>query len=67
MIPIFNFEVPTALHDVNAAILDPRDTYTDAQDWETKAEDLAGRFIKNFVQYTDNEEGTRLVMAGPQL
>lgn len=67
MIPIFNFEVPTALHDVNAAILDPRDTYTDAQEWETKAEDLAGRFIKNFVQYTDNEEGTRLVLAGPQL
>lgn len=67
MIPIFNFEVPTALHDVNAAILDPRDTYADAQEWETKAQDLAGRFIKNFVQYTDNEEGTRLVMAGPQL
>lgn len=67
MIPIFNFEVPTSLHDVNAAILDPRDTYTDAQEWETKACDLAGRFIKNFVQYTDNEEGTRLVLAGPQL
>lgn len=67
MIPIFNFEVPTALHDVNAAILDPRDTYTDAQEWETKAHDLASRFIKNFVQYTDNEEGTRLVLAGPQL
>ncbi|SHE83026.1 phosphoenolpyruvate carboxykinase (ATP) [Flavobacterium fontis] len=67
MIPIFNFEVPTALHDVNAAILDPRDTYADAQEWETKAHDLASRFIKNFVQYTDNEEGTRLVMAGPQL
>lgn len=67
MIPIFNFEVPTALHDVNAAILDPRDTYADAQEWETKAQDLASRFIKNFVQYTDNEEGTRLVMAGPQL
>lgn len=67
MIPIFNFEVPTDLHDVNAAILDPRDTYADAQEWETKAQDLASRFIKNFVQYTDNEEGTRLVMAGPQL
>jgi len=67
MIPIFNFEVPTALHDVNAAILDPRDTYAYAQEWETKAHDLASRFIKNFFQYTDNEEGTRLVMAGPQL
>lgn len=67
VIPVFNFEVPTALHDVNPAILDPRDTYADATEWETKAEDLASRFIKNFVQYTDNEEGRNLVAAGPQL
>jgi phosphoenolpyruvate carboxykinase (ATP) len=66
-IPVFNFVVPTALHDVNSAILDPRDTYTDVVDWNTKATDLAGRFIKNFVQYTDNAEGENLVKAGPQL
>lgn len=66
-VPVFNFEVPTALHDVNPAILDPRDTYADATEWETKATDLAARFIKNFVQYTDNEEGKNLVGAGPQL
>jgi phosphoenolpyruvate carboxykinase (ATP) len=67
IIPTFNFVVPTALHDVNPAILDPRDTYTDVAEWETKAQDLAGRFIKNFLQYTDNEEGQHLVKAGPQL
>lgn len=67
VIPVFNFEVPTALHDVNSAILDPRDTYADAAEWQIKAEDLASRFIKNFVQYTDNEEGKNLVAAGPQL
>ncbi|MEY2921699.1 MAG: Phosphoenolpyruvate carboxykinase, partial [Bacteroidota bacterium] len=66
-IPVFNFVVPTALHDVNPAILDPRDTYADANEWSVKAEDLAGRFIKNFVQYTDNQEGQNLVKAGPQL
>jgi len=66
-IPVFNFVVPTALHDVNPAILDPRDTYADANEWSAKAEDLAGRFIKNFVQYTDNQEGQNLVKAGPQL
>jgi phosphoenolpyruvate carboxykinase (ATP) len=66
-VPVFNFEVPTALHDVNPAILDPRDTYADATQWQTKADDLASRFIKNFVQYTDNEEGKNLVAAGPQL
>jgi phosphoenolpyruvate carboxykinase (ATP) len=67
VIPIFNFEVPLALHDVNATILDPRNTYADASEWTTKAQDLAGRFIKNFVQYTDNSEGQNLVKAGPQL
>lgn len=67
IIPVFNFEVPTALHDVNAAILDPRDTYENASDWNEKATNLAGLFIKNFVQYTDNEEGQNLVKSGPQL
>jgi phosphoenolpyruvate carboxykinase (ATP) len=67
VIPIFNLEVPTALHDVDPNILDPRDTYTDPKEWEEKAKDLGSRFIKNFVKYTDNEEGKALVAAGPQL
>ena len=66
-VPIFNFLVPTALHDVDDTILDPRNTYANASEWDTKAEDLATRFIKNFVQYTDNEEGAALVEAGPKL
>jgi len=66
-VPVFNLVVPTSLHDVNSAILDPRDTYENVADWNTKAEDLASRFIKNFAQYTDNAEGQSLVKAGPQL
>ena len=67
MVPIFNFEVPTSLHDVNSSILDPRDTYDKVSDWNTKANDLASLFIKNFEQYTDNEQGKSLVKSGPQL
>ena len=66
-IPFFDFEVPTALPGVDPAILDPRDTYADAAQWEEKAKDLAGRFIKNFAKYTTNEAGKALVAAGPQL
>ena len=66
-IPMFNFTVPTALPKVNPAILDPRDTYANASEWETKAKDLAGRFIKNFEKYTTNEAGKALVAAGPKL
>ena len=38
-IPHFNFEVPTELPGVDPAILDPRDTYADASEWEAKADE----------------------------
>ncbi|MGN0415243.1 MAG: phosphoenolpyruvate carboxykinase (ATP) [Agathobacter sp.] len=66
-IPYFNFEVPTELNGVDTGILDPRDTYADASEWEAKAKDLAQRFIKNFAKYEGNEAGKALVAAGPQL
>ncbi|MFV0591626.1 MAG: phosphoenolpyruvate carboxykinase (ATP) [Draconibacterium sp.] len=66
-LPVFNLEVPTELKGVATEILDPRDTYANAADWDEKAADLAGRFIKNFEKYTDNEEGKALVAAGPQI
>ncbi|MBR4434404.1 MAG: phosphoenolpyruvate carboxykinase (ATP), partial [Bacteroidaceae bacterium] len=66
-IPYFNFTVPTKLEGVDPGILDPRDTYADAAQWEEKAKDLAGRFIKNFKKYESNEAGKALVAAGPQL
>ena len=65
-IPLFDFEVPTSLPNVNPAILDPRDTYADPKEWEVKAKDLAARFQKNFTKYTTNEAGKALVAAGPK-
>jgi phosphoenolpyruvate carboxykinase (ATP) len=67
ILPVFNLEVPTSLKNVNDKILDPRDTYEDVEEWNSKANELAGLFIKNFVKYTDNDEGKALVAAGPQL
>ena len=67
VIPHFNLVVPTELPGVDTGILDPRDTYADASVWETKAQDLAGRFVKNFVKYTGNDAGKALVAAGPTL
>ena len=66
-IPYFDFEVPTQLPGVDPKILDPRDTYTDPSIWEGKAQDLASRFIKNFVKYETNDAGKALVKAGPRL
>ncbi len=66
-IPIFNLEVPVALHDVDSDILDPRDTYKNKEKWNEKATHLAELFIENFKDYTDNEEGRKLIKAGPQI
>jgi len=67
VIPYFNFTVPTKLEGVDTGILDPRDTYKNAAEWEEKAKDLASRFIKNFHKYESNRAGKALVKAGPKL
>ncbi len=67
VMPYFDFVVPTELPGVDPKILDPRDTYECACQWEEKAKDLAGRFIKNFSKFTGNEAGKALVAAGPKL
>ncbi len=67
VVPIMNLEIPTSLPNVTEGILDPRNTYADVSEWEAKAKDLGARYIKNFEQYCDTEEGRRLVAAGPQL
>ena len=66
-IPYLNLTIPTVLPNVSDGILDPRDTYIDKTEWTRKAKDLASRYIKNFGQYTNTEEGKRLVSAGPSL
>ena len=66
-IPYFDFEVPTQLEGVDTNILDPRNTYADPKQWEEKAQDLAGRFIKNFKKYEYNAAGKKLVAAGPKV
>lgn len=66
-LPYFNLAIPKSLNGVDNSILDPRNTYSDHAEWERKARILAERFITNFRQFTDNEEGLKLVAAGPQL
>ena len=64
-LPVFNLEVPTALPGVDGGILDPRDTYADASEWDAKAAKLASMFVENFDKYTDTAEGRALIAAGP--
>lgn len=64
-LPIFNVNMPTHLSGVNADILDPRNSYACAEDWEERARKLATLFIENFDRFTDTPSGERLVRAGP--
>ncbi len=65
-IPILNLTVPKTLPNVSD-ILDPRSTYANVSEWETKAKSLAAKYIKNFEQYCDNDAAKALIKAGPQL
>ncbi|MDE6489645.1 MAG: phosphoenolpyruvate carboxykinase (ATP), partial [Muribaculaceae bacterium] len=55
------------LPGVDPKILDPRDTYADAAEWNKKADKLAEMFISNFKKFENNEAGKALVAAGPRL
>jgi phosphoenolpyruvate carboxykinase (ATP) len=66
-LPLLNLTIPTSLPGVNEKLLDPRNTYLNVEEWEEKAIDLSKKYIDNFTQYIDTEEGKRLVNAGPQL
>jgi len=66
-LPIFDLQIPMALKGVDSQILDPRNSYQNAEEWQGKARDLAQRFIDNFDKYTDTPAGAALVKAGPQL
>ncbi len=46
--PNFGFQVPTALHDVDSKILDPRQTWSDGAAYDAQAQKLVGMFIENF-------------------
>ncbi len=66
-IPFLNLTIPTELPNVTTELLDPRNSYKSEEDWEVKAKDLTARYIKYFAQYTNTDEGKRLVASGPTL
>ncbi len=66
-LPYFNLAIPKALEGVDSKVFNPRNLWDDPAKWDEAAKSLAEKFIKNFESFTDNEEGKRLVAAGPQL
>ena len=65
IMPIFNLEIPTELHDVDSNILCTANIYDSVYEWKEKTNKLVSLFIENFEKYTDTEEGRALVAARP--
>ncbi|MBT2134293.1 phosphoenolpyruvate carboxykinase [Croceibacterium sp. LX-88] len=63
--PNFGFEVPVAVPGVDSAILDPRETWADKNEYDQTAAKLVQLFVENFAQFEAHvDEGVR--KAAPQ-
>jgi len=63
--PNFGFDVPVAVEGVDSAILDPRSTWADKEDYDRTAQKLVQLFVDNFAQFEAHvDEGVR--NAAPQ-
>lgn len=63
ILPGFNFIIPTAIRDVDTALLDPRKTWKDADAYQAKANALIDSFIENFKQF---DVANAIKKAGPE-
>ena len=58
--PNFGFQVPVAVPGVEAAILDPRSTWSDKIEYDITAQKLVHLFIDNFAEFADHvDDGVR--------
>ena len=55
--PVFGFMMPTTCPGVPSEILNPRNTWTNKDEYDSKAKELAGQFIKNFEKYANGASG----------
>jgi phosphoenolpyruvate carboxykinase (ATP) len=64
--PVFGFEVPVSVPDVDSALLDPRSTWRHPSAYDASARELAGMFRDNFAQFAD-DAGDAIAAAGPRV
>ncbi|MCC6514864.1 MAG: phosphoenolpyruvate carboxykinase (ATP) [Chitinophagales bacterium] len=65
-LPIFNFQIPSAVDGVPSEILNPRNTWTDKAAYDAKAGELAAKFNDNFKKYAD-QASAEILAAAPKI
>jgi phosphoenolpyruvate carboxykinase (ATP) len=63
--PVFGFQVPTSVPGVDAAVLDPRATWSDAAGYDAQATRLASMFEQNFARFAPSVAAD-VAAAGPR-
>lgn len=67
-IPYFGLAVPKSVKGVDSKILNPRNVWSNQENWDKAAKDLANRFITNFKGFMDHESAIKLAeIAGPKI
>ncbi len=66
-LPIFGLMIPEFVNGVDNKVLNPRNLWRKPEEWDAAAINLGKKFIANFANFTDNDEGKRLVAAGPKV
>jgi phosphoenolpyruvate carboxykinase (ATP) len=64
--PIFGFEVPVSVPDVDSKLLDPRATWSDPSRYDRKARELARMFRDNFEKRFA-ADASNIAAAGPRV
>jgi phosphoenolpyruvate carboxykinase (ATP) len=62
--PVFNIDMPTSCPGVPAAVLNPRNTWPDADRYDAQAKKLAHMFIENFKKF-EQDVPASVKTAGP--
>ena len=64
---VFALQVPKSLGDINPAVLNPRNAWSDKESYEATRDKLASMFIKNFKKYQSVDSEFDFSEAGPKL
>lgn len=51
--PVFGWEIPTSIPDVDPAVLEPRNTWPDPKEYDEAEKKLASMYVENFAKYAD--------------
>jgi phosphoenolpyruvate carboxykinase (ATP) len=65
-LPIFNFQIPKSCPGVPSEILNPRNTWANKDEYDTKAKELAVKFRENFKKY-EQQASEDILAAAPQI